>query len=79
MAKKERAYQYTSVNVHIDQHAQLKRIAAFKNAGITEIGVEMARQYIDSFMEKNGDLLAQMEELEQRMAQLRGAYKKRQE
>ncbi|MDA2930994.1 hypothetical protein MYX84_13795 [Acidobacteria bacterium AH-259-O06] len=62
---------YTSINVLGAQHTQLKRIAGFKNIRITDLGVQMAQKYIDEFMEKHGSVMAEMEELEKRMAQLR--------
>ena len=69
------AKQYTSINITEEQHGQLKRIADFKKARITELGVEMAERYIKDFMDKNGEIMAEMEELENRMAQLRTQFK----
>ena len=36
-------WNYTSVNVTKEQHEQLKRIAGFKKAGITQVGVGNGR------------------------------------
>ena len=66
---------YTSVNVTKEQHEKLKRIADFKKAKITDVSVEMAAEYIESFMDKHGEVMAEMEELENRMAQLRMHFK----
>ena len=66
---------YTSVNVTKEQHEKLHRIADFKKAKITDVSVEMAAEYIENFMDKNGEVMAEMEELENRMAQLRTQFK----
>ena len=68
-------YNYTSINVKPEQHEQLKRISSFKKVNITQVGVEMAEAYIKQFMEENGEIMAEMEELENRMAQLRVRFK----
>ena len=69
-------WNYTSVNVTKEQHEKLKRIAGFKKVGITQVGVEMAAEYIESFMDKHGEVMAEMEELEKRMSQLRIQFEK---
>ena len=66
---------YTSVNITKEQHEQLKRIADFKKVKITHVGVEMAAEYIERFMDKHGEVMAEMEELEKRMSQLRMQFK----
>ena len=69
-------WNYTSVNITKEQHEKLKRIADFKKAKITDVSVEMAETYIKNFMEKHGEIMAEMEELENRMDQLRIQFKK---
>ncbi len=57
------------------QHEKLKRIADFKKAKITHVGAGTAAEYIERFMDKHGEVMAEMEELENRMAQLRMQFK----
>ena len=40
------------------QHEKLKRIADFKKAKITHVGVGMAAEYIERFMDKHGEVMA---------------------
>ena len=65
---------YTSVNVLVEQHAQLKRIADFKGLKITDLGVEMAGKYIEEFNSKHGDMMEELEGLEKRMSELRSRF-----
>ena len=67
---------YTSINVTNEQHEQLKKIADFKKIKITQVGMEMAAEYIERFMDKHGEVMAEMEELEKRMSQLRTQFEK---
>ena len=62
---------YTSVNVLREQHADLKRIADFRNIKITELTVQIADAYIKDFMVKHGDSMREMVDIEKRMAELR--------
>jgi len=66
---------YTSINVLEDQHTQLKKIANFKKVRITDLGVEIAGDYIQTFLSKHGEVMAEMDELEARMSQLRVKFK----
>ena len=42
---------------------------------MTQVGVEMAKEYLEKFLSKHGEVMAEMEELEKRMAQLRVRFK----
>jgi len=66
---------YTSINVLEDQHTQLKKIANFRKVRITDLGVEIAGDYIQTFLNKHGEVMAEMDELEARMSQLRVKFK----
>lgn len=72
-----RVHNYTSINVKTEQHSKLKRIADFRGVKITELGIEMADQYISSFLEEYGDLFAKREELENQLASLHKEYRER--
>ena len=64
------ARNFTSINVTDDQHKTLKRIADFRKMKITDLGVEMAAEYIDKFWTKNGPVMEELEELERKRAAL---------
>ena len=65
---------FTSINVLVEQHAELKRIAEFKKVRITDLGVEMAEKYISEFRENYGDAMKEMADLEKRMSEIRTKF-----
>ena len=65
------AEEYTGINVLKAQHADLKRIAQFKGITITDLGVEIADQFIKGFKAQNSEVMDEFAALEKRMTELR--------